>query len=62
MSDYVRYYLTRQAAYRELGVQWAKWAKTAKLTTTERVGITRFFRRLAVRFGLIREYRRLGII
>jgi hypothetical protein len=62
MSDYVRYYNSRQLAYRELGVQWSRWAKTAKLTTTEKVGITRFFKRLAVRFGLVREYRRLGII
>ena len=62
MSNYVRYYKSRQAAYRELGVLWAKWARTANLTVIEKVGIARYFMRLAVRFGLIKEYKRLGII
>lgn len=62
MSKYVCYYSARKVFYRELAEKWAKWSATATLTETEIQGISKFFHQLARRFGLIGEFRELGII
>jgi hypothetical protein len=62
MSKYVCYYSARKIFYRELAERWARWAATAQLTETEIEGISKFFWGLARRFGLIGEFRELGII
>ena len=62
MSRYVCYYSARKAYHRELAEKWSKWAATANLTETEIQGISKFFKQLARRFGLIGEFRELGII
>jgi hypothetical protein len=62
MSKYVCYYSARKIFYRELAERWSKWAATAKLTETESQGISKFFWSLARRFGLIGEFREMGII
>ncbi len=62
MSKYVCYYSARKIFYRELAEKWSKWAVTANLTETESLGISKFFYQLARRFGLIGEFREMGII
>ena len=62
MSRYVCYYSARKIFYRELAEKWSKWAATAQLTETEIIGISKFFFGLARRFGLISEFREMGII
>ena len=62
MSRYVCYYSARKIFYRELAERWSSWAATANLTETEIVGISKFFYSLARRFGLITEFRDMGII
>ena len=62
MSKYVCYYSARKVFCRELAEKWSKWAETASLTKTETEGIAKFFYKLGRRFGLIGEFRELGII
>lgn len=62
MSRYVCYYSARKGFYRELAAKWQRWSTTAKLTETEIAGITKFFKPIAKRFGLIQEFRDMGII
>ena len=62
MSKYVIYYDKNQKVYRELAERWARWAKSVNLTADEIRGTSKFFYDIAVRFGLITEFRELGII
>lgn len=62
MSRYTCYYNSQQNTYRELATKWMKWASTANITEAESRGISKFFGQIARRFGLIREFRELGII
>jgi hypothetical protein len=62
MSKYVVYYNRNQKVYRELAERWSRWAKTVHLTPDEIKGTSKFFRDIAVRFGLINEFRELGVI
>jgi hypothetical protein len=62
MSKYVCYYSARKIFYREMAEKWCRWRATAELTQTESEGIAKFFWQLARRFGLIGEFRELGII
>ena len=62
MSKYVIYYTTRKTMCRELAEHWAKWSTTVSLSESETEGISKFFYSLARRFGLIGEFKELGII
>lgn len=62
MSRYVCYYSGRKSMYRDMAVKWMKWAATSDLTDDQRRGVSLFFRSIAVRFGLIREFREIGVI
>ncbi len=62
MSKYVQYYTKNQKVYRELAERWAKWAKSVSLTQDEIRGTSKFFYDIAVRFGLVREFREIGVI
>lgn len=62
MSKYVCYYSARKSFYRELAAKWARWSATANLSSAEILGIAKFFGPIAKRFGLIEEFRELGII
>ncbi len=62
MSKYVIYYSGRKAMYREMVTRWSKWANTANLTVEQREGVALFFRSIARRFGLITEFKELGVI
>jgi hypothetical protein len=56
------YYKTKQDTYRGLAIKWHNWAATADLTSYEIEGIYKFFYPLARRFGLIREFKEIGIL
>lgn len=62
MSKYTIYYSSRKELYRTLAERWARWSKSVCLTQDEIKGTSKFFYRIAVRFGLIKEFRELGII
>ena len=62
MSKYIRYYNKNQKVYRELAERWAKWAKTVKLTPDEVKGTAKFFKDIAVRFGLVTVFKEIGVI
>lgn len=62
MSKYVRYYNKNQKTYRELAERWAKWFKTTTLTPEEVRGTSKFFKDIAVRFGLVGDFREIGVI
>lgn len=62
MSKYTAYYNTRQAMYKDFAVSWANVTKDMNFTEDQRRGMTLFFRPIARRFGLIREFKDLTII
>ncbi len=62
MSKYVIYYSSRKEMYRELADRWSRWSKSVQLTNDEIRGTSKFFYDIAVRFGLITEFRELGVI
>lgn len=62
MSRYIIYYSCRKSIYRDFATKWAKWAAGAHLTDIERDGMMRFFRPIAKRFGLVKEFAALGVL
>lgn len=62
MSKYTCYYNLNQTYYRHLANSWKRWADSVSLNVKDREGMARFFRPIAVRFGLIREFREIGVI
>lgn len=62
MSRYVIYYNTRQHMFRELASQWKSWAEDTNLTDDQTRGMALFFRHIGKRFGLIQEFRDIGVI
>lgn len=62
MSKYTRYYNTHKDMYRSMALRWAKWSATSDLTSQKRHGVAMFFLTIAKRFGLVQEFRDLGVI
>jgi hypothetical protein len=62
MSSYTVYYSSRKDMYKNLAVRWSKWAADSNLTVSERKGVAMFFKSIAVRFGLVNEFREIGVI
>ena len=62
MSTYVIYYNTRKILYRQMAESWKAWADTTKLTKDQVRGMSVFFRHIGKRFGLITEFKILGVI
>lgn len=62
MSKYVKYYNERQDAYTTLATQFQNWADSEILTHADRAVFSDFFESIAKRFGLVREFRRRGLI
>jgi hypothetical protein len=48
--------------YRDLATRWIKWAATSNLTEKELEGVAMFFKSIAIRFGLVTEFREIGVI
>ena len=62
MSKYVIYYSTRQDMYRKLATHWKAWADDSNISETQRLGMSFFFRYIGKRFGLIHEFKDIGVI
>lgn len=62
MSRYVIYYNTRQHMYRELARNWKAWADSTDLAEAQQMGMSIFFRYIGKRFGLINEFKDIGVI
>ena len=62
MSKYVIYYSTRQYMYRALATQWKTWAEGSDLSESQQKGMSLFFRHIGKRFGLINEFKDIGVI
>ena len=62
MSKYTRYYNNRKNFYKAFATTWASWAEGVELTATELEGMSKFFRPIAIRFGLVEYFTKLGII
>lgn len=62
MSNYVIYYNTRQHMYRDLAKRWKAWADSADLAEAQLIGMSIFFRHIGKRFGLIKEFEKIGVI
>jgi hypothetical protein len=62
MSRYTIYYSGRKDMYRSLALRWSRWAADSNLTDNERKGVAMFFKSIAVRFGLVNEFREIGVI
>ena len=62
MSKYTTYYNTRQEMYKDLATNWSKFTKDVELTEAQRRGMALFFKPIARRFGLIKEFRSLTVI
>lgn len=62
MSAYVRYYKNRKEFYKTFATRWAAWAVKADLTDLEVEGMSKVFKHIAKRFGLIHEFTELGIL
>ena len=62
MSRYTTYYNTRQQTYKELAKSWKSWADGSGISETQRVGMGFFFQHIGKRFGLIEEFRKIGVI
>lgn len=62
MSKYTMYYNSRQQQYRDFAVSWSRVAAGMDLTERQRRGMALFFRPIARRFGLIQEFKDIGVI
>jgi hypothetical protein len=62
MSKYSMYYTTRQNMYRDFATTWANAVDSSGLPEYQKEGMALFFRPIARRFGLIGEFRAIGVI
>jgi hypothetical protein len=62
MSKYTYYYKLNQNRYKRLAINWKCWADTSSLTERDKEGMAKFFKPIARRFGLIKEFRNIGVI
>lgn len=62
MSKYTTYYNERQQMYRDLATNWVKVAAKMKLSDLQRTGMGLFFRPIGKRFGLLKEFKDIGVI
>ena len=62
MSKYTIYYSGRKIMYRDLATRWSKWAAGSNLSEQELTGVSMFFKAIAKRFGLTKEFRDIGVL
>jgi hypothetical protein len=48
--------------YRELAAKWKEWADNSELSESQVRGMSLFFRHIGKRFGLINEFKNIGVI
>ena len=62
MSKYTTYYKARQIMYKDLAANWLKLATSMNLTDLQKTGMGLFFRPIARRFGLVKEFKDIGVL
>lgn len=63
MSRYVIYYSVRKHLYRRMAESWKAWADSADyLSCDQSKGMSLFFRHIGKRFGLLTEFKDIGVI
>ena len=62
MSKYTTYYNSKRAQHKEFAASWAKLTADMDLTERQKRGMALFFRPIARRFGLIQEFKDIGVI
>jgi hypothetical protein len=62
MSRYVHYYNTRQIMYKDMATRWKRWSANLDLSELEVEGVSMFFRSIGKRFGLLTEFKEIGVI
>lgn len=62
MSKYTIYYSTRQIMYLDLARAWKSWSDGEYLPDPQIKGMSIFFRHIGKRFGLIKAFKRIGVI
>ena len=62
MSKYTMYYNSKQKQYKDFAANWAKVTSTMDLTERQKRGMALFFRPIARRFGLVQEFKDIGVI
>ena len=62
MSRYVIYYSGRKSMYRDLAVSWKTWSDSVQLSEGQLKGMSLFFRHIGKRFGLINDFKDIGVI
>lgn len=62
MSKYVIYYNTRKHMYRSMAESWKAWADDSQIPEIQRLGMGFFFKHIGKRFGLINEFKDIGVI
>jgi hypothetical protein len=62
MSKYTMYYTTKQKQYLEFATNWANTTASMNLTERQRRGMALFFKPIARRFGLVKEFRGIGVL
>jgi len=62
MSKYTTYYNSRQTMYRDLATNWMKYVEEHGITKRQMHGMSIFFTNIARRFGLMKDFRDIGVI
>lgn len=63
MSKYTRYYNARQETYRNMALAWNAWRSGGRPLSEDQVkGMEYFFRSIGKRFGLLTEFKKIGVI
>lgn len=62
MSKYTMYYDRKKNQYRDFATNWAKLAADMNLTERQKRGMVLFFRPIARRFGLVQDFKDIGVI
>ena len=62
MSKYTMYYNNKQQQYRDFATNWAKFTACIDLSERQRRGMSLFFKPIAKRFGLVQEFKDIGVI
>ena len=62
MSKYTMYYDSKQKQYRDFATNWVKFTSEMNLTERQKVGMALFFKPIARRFGLTKDFKDIGII
>lgn len=62
MSYYTEYYNKNRSLYLTLAECWVNQTNLTRVTDEDKLTISKFFLKKAIRFGLVQEFKSLGII